>query len=213
MRVQPTATWDATDATWTIQGGATTREVLEAEAWHSYQFWQSRDLGLADPESMARWCAPYVCAIDPDDGSRLEDPGWSAVERFLPQPKLWALKEKIIELSMYEDDVLEQAYEYWKVELDGGCDCPICKGHVSRSEATHPVRQACRVPMDANDQVIHIAQLYSGLEDETLLDEPWWLYQLHCAFRRARADLMEENEEDQEKAEKAQELTRQHGIA
>lgn len=211
MRIAPQTTWDGPDgAVWLVEGGASTREVLEAEAWHSYKFATEREYGIADPTPLARWCAPYVREIRED--SPVDDPSWSLVEARLTQPSLLELKEKIIELSMYEEDLLDQLYDYWKVALDGGCECPICKGLVERHEASHPAKEACQVPQDVPEEALHIARLYSGLEEEDLLDEPWWLYQLHCTYRRAKVDLMDEQDEEKSKAEEAQELTRQHGV-
>lgn len=212
MRIRPQDEWEDPDgAIWTVEGGATTREVMEVEAWHSYKFDQNRDMGLSDSTEMAKWCAEYVVEIE-DDERTLRVNTWETVDRRLPVPALLELKEKIVELSMYDPDVVEKMYEYWKVALDGGCPCPICKGHVERSEAAPFVRERCKVP-NYDEHILHIARLYSGLQDEEILDEPWWLYQLQSAYKRAKADIMEEEEEEQEKTEQAHQLTKQRGIA
>lgn len=212
MRVRPQAEWEDPDgAIWTIEGGATTREVMEVEGWHSYHFEKQEEWGLTESRNMAKWCAEYVVEID--DGDKVLDvTTWQTIDKRLPVPSIVELKEEIVELSMYDPEVVEQMYEYWKVALDGGCPCPICKGHVERSEAAPFVRDRCQVP-NHSEHVLHIARLYSGLQDENILDEPWWLYQLQSAYKRAKADIMEEEEEEKEKTKEAHELTKQRGIA
>jgi len=203
---------------WEVRGDVQTRHVLESECWHSY--WVDRDIDQSDPMAIpdigdiAQWCAAYVRPLSDD----IEWGGQSArrqgeiIDRELAVRDVLELKSDIIDACTFPEETIEALRSFWKVQFQGGCECMVCQGKVSKEQAADHVLDSCMMPNDVEQYVYHMASMYGGLDNVSLMDEPYWIYQIHRAHTIAKNEAMEEQKEEQEQTEVAHDKLRQHGI-
>jgi len=201
---------------WQVRGGVKTRHVLESECWHS--FWvddtaKQSDLPILDISDIAQWCAHFATPRGHDQwGVWGIDERGEYIDTQLNIQGVLELKSEVIEASRLPDQLMSDLQEFWNVQFAGGCECFICKGRISRQEASDHVIDSCQMPDGLEQYVYHIASMYGGLENINLMDEPYWVYQIHRAHTLAHNKALEEQEEEQENVNTAHEKLRQHGI-
>lgn len=201
-----------------IKAPETTKAVLEMEMWHTTH-WVEETEGegnvpfLADIRPMARWCAHHVVSIE-SEASQSE---WrklnerertDAVERICNNQTILELKNAIVELVCFDQDRVDQIEEFYFIKNDEGCECPMCEHDMERSEVKSFLREQCRYNA-VSERNLHIASYYGGLDEEDLLEAPYFIYQVHCAASAGESRAFQKEQEEEETRQEAHEKTRQ----
>jgi len=204
---------------WRIVGPSETHPILEVDIWHTTKAERrlSQDVPLPDNRQMAEWCAAYTTGALPEESPKhpedTQSVGPQMLDRELKTRHFFDLKQAIIDLVTLEPEVLEDLQEFWRIQYLGGCECPFCEGAVDREDKSPHVDDPCKFSdLHKRQRTFRIASLYGPYEDVTVLDRPFWLYQIRQANQLAESEAEQERDEQQDRVQQAREMQKQRGI-
>lgn len=204
---------------WRIKGPETTSAVLEADIWHTTQTEKelAQDLPVPDNTDMATWCNQFTTGAlpegEPKDPKDAQAVSVAMLDRELKTRNFFELKQAIVDLVTLDQDVLEDLQEFWKIQYLGGCECPFCEGRQDPEDLHPSIDNPCQFSdLRHRQRTFRIASLYGPFEDVTVLDRPFWLYQIRQANQLAENEAEQEREDEKDSVEQARKMQRERGI-
>ena len=148
-------------------------------------------------EHVIQWLDRYV-----EDGG-----DW--VDRHLEIVEAFKLAGKISDAASIPDDLLDELRDFAQIHGRGGCDCPACSDPEAMEQADEEtaryIRSKCKFS-DVSSQAVQIAASTRPAREGSLLDAPWYLYQIDQAISTGRyrgRQQKERRENQQQKMRKA----------
>lgn len=190
-------------------------DVLEADV---FLVASTRD-GAVTPKTrvlraIQSWCAEHVVRVEvgPESGER-EPKAVSEYRQFidnqLSYQELTRLRLAIIDLGSMPQETLRQVREFWYVARSGGCECPVCESRVDATVENQAQYKCLYGQFDPSiDRIVNATH---SIGDSSMLDAPWWLYQLQQAQSSGTSRAIVEERKNRKRSKSSTNVLKNRG--